>query len=412
MLSRYRALDLTDHRCYLSGRILADLGVDVIKIEPPKGDPGRRIGPFYNNNVDPEGSLYWFANNLGKKGITLQIESPAGREIFKKLVVQADFIIESFGPGYMQSLGLGYEGLQEINRGLIMASISPFGQSGYYKNYKGSDIVVMAMGGLMYLTGDSDRPPVRISFPTAYMLASVQAVAGMLIALQYRNDTGLGQWVDVSAQEAVAHTLVNTLSTWELNEVLVRRTGQFWFRAGSEELRQRVIWPCQDGSVAFMILGGDIGARSNKALVKWMEEEGMADGFLKSIDWDNVDMATISQEFHERSEASIGKFFMAHEKLELDKEARKRGVFLQMVNSPREIFKDPQLEARGFWVDVEHPELHTSLVYAGPFVKSLECPIALSKRAPLIGEHNQDIFVTELGMAPSELQYLQKVGII
>jgi benzylsuccinate CoA-transferase BbsE subunit len=245
------------------------------------------------------------------------------------------------------------------------------------------------------------------------MLASVQAVAGMLIALQYREDTGLGQWVDVSAQETVAHTLTNTLSTWELNKVLVRRTGQFWFRAGSEELRQRVIWPCRDGSVAFMILGGgDIGARSNKALLKWMEEEGMADDFLKSIDWDTVDMATIGQEFHERAEAVIGMFFMAHGKRQLDKEARERGVFLQMVNSPRDIFEDPQLEARAFWVDVEHPELHTSLVYPGPFVKSLECPIELSRRAPLIGEHNQDIFVAELGIAPSELKYLQEVGVI
>jgi crotonobetainyl-CoA:carnitine CoA-transferase CaiB-like acyl-CoA transferase len=202
LLEPYRVLDLTDAKGLLCGKILADLGADVIKIERPGGDPARNIGPFYHGIPHPEKSLFWFAYNANKKSITLNIESTDGQELLKKLVAKTNIVLESFTPGYMESLGLSYEKLTSVNRQLIMVSISAFGQTGPYKDYKASDIVLVAMGGSMYLYGDSDRPPVRISFPQAYLHASADAAVASVIALYYQQVIGEGQHVDVSAQES------------------------------------------------------------------------------------------------------------------------------------------------------------------------------------------------------------------
>src|SRR3989338_8654583 len=182
MLSPYRVLDLTDEKGLLCGKLLGDLGADVIKVERPGGDPARKIGPFYHDEADPEKSLFWFAFNTSKRGITLDIESAAGQATFKKLVETADFVIESFPPGYLDKLGLGYSALEKVNPGVIMVSITPFGQTGPYKDYKAPDIVAWAMGGVMYPWGDADRPPVHISHHSqAYLHAAGQAVVGALI---------------------------------------------------------------------------------------------------------------------------------------------------------------------------------------------------------------------------------------
>jgi benzylsuccinate CoA-transferase BbsE subunit len=159
MLSNCRALDLTDEKGFLCGKILADLGADVIKIERPGGDLSRKIGNFWQDIPDPEKSLYWFAYNSNKRGITLNIETADGREIFEKLIKTADFVIESFGPGYMDKLGIGYPAISRLNKGIIWASITPFGQEGAYRDYKDSDIVVMGMSGTMYQTGEPDEAP-------------------------------------------------------------------------------------------------------------------------------------------------------------------------------------------------------------------------------------------------------------
>jgi crotonobetainyl-CoA:carnitine CoA-transferase CaiB-like acyl-CoA transferase len=162
MLSGYRALDLTDEKGFLCGKVLGDLGVDVVKVERPSGDPSRSIGPFYHGKPDPNKSLNWFAFNASKRGITLNLECPEGRDIFKKLSTTADFVIESFPPGYMDALGIGYTSLSAVNSGLIMTSITPFGQTGPYKDRKASDITILAMSGLMSICGDPDRAPLRL----------------------------------------------------------------------------------------------------------------------------------------------------------------------------------------------------------------------------------------------------------
>ena len=172
MLSNCRALDLTDDSGFLCGKVLADLGADVIKIERPGGDPSRNKGDFWHDIPDAEKNLYWFAYNTNKRGITLNLETADGREIFKKLVKTADFVIESFPPGYLDGLGIGYSSLSQIHPGIIWASITPFGPDGPYRDYKDSDIVVMGMSGTMYQTGERDEAPVHISMPQACLHAA------------------------------------------------------------------------------------------------------------------------------------------------------------------------------------------------------------------------------------------------
>lgn len=411
MLSPYKVLDLTDHKGFLCGKILSDLGADVIKVEPPGGCPSRNIGPFYHNIPDPEKSLYWFAYNADKRGITLNIETARGQDILKKLAAKADFLIESFHPGYLDSLGLGYQALKQVNPRLIVTSITPFGQSGPYKDYEATDLVGMAMGGLMYITGDSDRPPVRISFPQAYFHASADAACGALLAHYHRELTGQGQHVDVSMQQSVVWTMMNARLFWEMTGTFLKRVGPF--RAGlSSGAIQRQTWACRDGAVTFTVMGGAGGAGTNRALVNWMDEEGMADDELKGMDWSAFDMAAASREFHQRIEEKIGRFFARHTKQELFDGALKRRIMLYPVSTPADIAVNPQLAAREYWVEVEHEELGACIKYPGAFLKSSEVSCALKCRPPLIGEHNYEVYGQELGLSGKELAVLKEEGVI
>lgn len=411
LLANLRALDLTDERGFLCGRILADLGAEVIKIEKPGGDKSRNIGPFYHDIADPEKSLYWFAFNANKKGITLDILSHDGQEIFKRLVEKVDFVIESFPVGYLDSLFLGYHELSQLNSRLVMTSITPFGQDGPYKNYQGSDLVMMAAGGYLYLTGDTDRAPVRISFPQACLHGSGQAVIATLIAHYHREITGEGQHVDVSIQQSFTHGLLGAVAFWELASTTLKRAGQA--RTGwTMGPTPRQTWKCKDGFVAFFIAGGEVHARANKALVQWMDGEGLANDFLRGMDWDALDMRTVSKEFLDQIEEPIGKFFLTHTKSELYEGGLKRGVDVYPVSNVRDIAHNRQLEEREFWVEVNHDELGTKLRYPGAFAKTSLASCNIRTRAPLIGEHNEEIYIRELGFSREQLIMLKEANII
>ena len=297
MLECYRVLDLTDEKGLLCGKILADLGADVIKVEKPGGDPARNMGPFYHDMPDSEKSLYWFAYNSNKRSLTLDIETRDGQALFKKLVGNADFVLESFSPGYLDSLGLGYSALSQLNPRVIVVSISPFGQSGPYKDYKGTDIVIMALSGYLYLTGEPGATPVRISFPQSYLHAGAEAAVGAMTALSYRHSTGQGQHVDVSSQQCMVWCLRETHQFWELLRIMQKRAGVFSIRPVTGA-HQRMIWPCKDGYVAFAFLGGPLAPYS-KRMVEWLESEGAADEFIRSIDWDKTNLTMATPEFED-----------------------------------------------------------------------------------------------------------------
>jgi len=410
MLNHCRALDLTDDKGFLCGKILGDLGVDVIKIEPPGGDKSRQTGLFWHDIPDPNKNLYWFAYNSNKKGITLNIESAEGQEIFKKLVKSADFVIESYPPGYMTKLGLGYVNLSEINKGIITASITPFGTEEPYRDYKDSDIVVMGMTGTLYQTGESDGPPVHICMPQACLHAGADAAVGSMMAYYYREKTSVGQHVDVSMQQSAAWFQANAVPTWELNHKILKRSGAF--RAGmSKQVGQRQVWPCKDGYVFFNVIGGRTGAKSLSSLVAWMDREGMATDFLLNLDWDNFDMFTVTREEMDNISNPVGAFFKKHTGKELLEGAVARGVSIGPLSSMEDLLNDECLNARNFWKKIEHPELGESITYPREFVKSTEADCSTRFRAPLIGEHNDEIY-KGIGLSQQDIQKLKQDGII
>ncbi|MFH1086966.1 MAG: CoA transferase [Chloroflexota bacterium] len=410
MLAGYRALDLTDARGLQCGKILADLGADVIKIERPGSDAARSTGPFYHDIPDPEKSLYWFAFNTSKRGVTLDIKTADGKALFKRLVETADFVIESFPPGYLDSLGLDYSELSRIKPQLIMCSLTPYGQTGPRKDYRGSDLTVMAMSGYMYLQGDPDRTPVRFSSPQSYLHCSAQAAVGMLIALYHREATGKGQHIDASIQQATVMATINAVPFWELRQTNLKRAGNF--RVGlSAGVRQRQNWRCKDGYMSFVMIGGGHGAKTNKAMVEWLKEEGVKDDFLYSIDWDRFDMGATTQDVHERMEKIVGEFFRDRSKAEMHEQAVKREMMLYPVNTIKDLIPNVQLKSRGFWQEVEHPELGASITYPGSSVKGSEATCAIRRRPPLVGEHNLEVY-GELGLSREEMISLREAGAI
>jgi crotonobetainyl-CoA:carnitine CoA-transferase CaiB-like acyl-CoA transferase len=227
MLSCYRVLDLTNEKGFLCGKALGDFGADVIKIEKTGGELSRSLGPFYHDIPDPEKSLYWFAFNANKRSITLDIETVDGREVFKNLVKTADVVIESFKPGYLDDIGLGYSVLSEVNPGIILTSISGFGQRGPYRDYNDRDLAVWALSGYMYITGEPDRPPLAPSYPHAHLIGAMNGAIGTVIALNHRRLTGRGQQVDASSHQGLCFAIsIETKLPWALSKVNVAREGR------------------------------------------------------------------------------------------------------------------------------------------------------------------------------------------
>jgi crotonobetainyl-CoA:carnitine CoA-transferase CaiB-like acyl-CoA transferase len=411
-LAPYRILDLTNEIGFLCGKILADLGADVIKVESPCGDLARRIGPFFHNTPEAEKSLYWIGYNAGKRGITLNIESPKGRELFLKLLMTSDVLLESFTPGYLDQLNLSYAHLKRSFPRLIMTSITPYGQTGPFSRHKASDIEIMAMGGLMSLTGDPEGAPLRVSHPQSYLWTGMHAAVGTVFAIYHRGLTGKGQHVDVSAQASVVTALAHAPTFWDLNRDLPKRQGAFLTGRSVTGAKFRTMWRCKDGYVTFILYGGPAGQKSNQALVRWMEEEGKAPEFLRQKDWETFDIATMSQQEVDEMERAIEELLLAKTKEEFYHQAIERRILGYPVSTAKDICEDPQLEAREFWRSIPFPELSTNLVFPGPFAIFSRSFCGPSKKAPRIGEHNEEIYCGELGIAPEELTHLSQEGAV
>ena len=410
-LEPYRILDLTEYGCLIGPRTLADLGADVIKIEPPGGSRSR-IGPYYKDTPDGEKSLFWFAYCMNKRGITLDLETTEGQSVFKCLVETADAVVESFTPDYLASLGLGYRDLARIKPDIIMASISPFGQTGPKAHYSGCDLTAWASGDVLYIVGDADRPPVWISFPQAGLFGGMDASNAIISAIYYRALTGEGQYIDVSLQECAISPTLRTTVMWALNQYEHQRGGLALVES-TTRVRFRMSLQCKDGDIVIYMLGSTAPfTHSMDNLVAWMDEEGMAPDWLKDINWTtDYDASKISQEFIDRVENAIDLFVQTKTKNELYEESIKRRILIAPMQTTKEIADDPQLRYRDFWLEIEHPELQDNLTYVGPSIGLTETPMRFRRRAPLIGEHNHDIY-TELGLSMDEINALQAGGVI
>jgi crotonobetainyl-CoA:carnitine CoA-transferase CaiB-like acyl-CoA transferase len=410
LLSPYRVLDLTDERGILCAKILADLGADVIQIEPPGGSSARRIGPFYHDDAHPERSLFWWSYAANKRSITLNLSSRDGRALLKRLVPSAHFLIESFPPGHMERLGLGYDELAAINPALIVVSVTPFGQDGPYAHYHASDLNGMAMAGFMYVTGDPDRPPARVGVPHFYLHGAAAGATGAMIAHAQRVLTGRGQRVDVSCQEAVARTLASAPQLFAIEKTVIRRQGSY--RQTGDTTFMRITWPCKDGFVNFQLSGGAGAGRSVNNLIQWMEEEGLGDSSLLGLDWTTLGYGMITKELLERVVPPVERFLLSHTKAELFEGAVKRRILLFPVATAGDIMKNTQLQARGYFRQVAHPDLATTITYPGPFVRAGATPIELRRLAPKVGEHNTEIYLDDLGLTREELVRLREAGAI
>jgi crotonobetainyl-CoA:carnitine CoA-transferase CaiB-like acyl-CoA transferase len=413
MLSPYCVLDLTTERGLLCGQMLGDLGADVIKVEPPGGSPARMIPPFYGDQPHPDRSLYWWAYNRNKRSITADIEHPQGRELVLSLVKRADFLIESFNPGYLERLGLGYQALRALNPALIYVSITPFGQDGPKAHYADADLIVMAAGGPLVLTGDDDRPPVRLSVPQGYLHASADGTVGALMAHHERVRSGRGQHVDIAAQLSAAMATQSTILAAPLNATELRRLGG-GLKLGP--VKVPLVWQAKDGYVtASFLFGSALGVFTRK-LMEYLCERGFCDEATRDIDWIGYGALLFSgKEPLERYERIIGivaAFIRAHTKAELLALALERGFLMTPVTTVQEVVQSPQLESRGYWQSLEHPELGRSFIYPGPFAKFSATPIAYRRRPPMAGEHNREILGGELDLSDDRLAQLAREGII
>jgi crotonobetainyl-CoA:carnitine CoA-transferase CaiB-like acyl-CoA transferase len=386
----------------------------VIKIEPPGGDLDRRLGPFYHDDPHPERSLTWFIAHANQRGITLNLESADGQALWPALVRDADFVVESCPPGFLDQHGLGFRSMSQRNPRLIWTSITPFGQSGPYAHYRASDLVGMALGGLMYLCGDADRPPVRLRPAQAYLQAGLQAAVVTLLAHHHRVCSGAGQFIDVSMQQAVSWTIIPTRQYWDLDRLITERGGPA--RAFGDQLR-RIIFPCQDGHVAVM---GVMNSREWGPMVAWLASEGMAED-LTDASWailvqhagpNPLTQAALTADELEHVHAVLSRFFLEHTKAELAEEAQRRRIILFPVHTARDLLTHPQLTARNFFLALEHPELGETLCYSGAPYQLSRTPWQLRRRAPLIGEHNEVIYGGELGLSRAELAVLWAAGAI
>jgi benzylsuccinate CoA-transferase BbsE subunit len=410
-----RVLDLTEGGCQLGGRMFGDVGADVIKIEPPGGSPSRG-GPFYKNIPHPERSLFWWAFNSNKRGITLDLSKLQGQSLFRELVKKADIILESFSPGYLHQFNLGYAEICKIKKDIIYTSITPFGQSGPKAHYQASDLTIWASGGFLYACGDPDRAPVWITFPQATLFGGAEGAIGSLAALWYRNSSGEGQFVDVSIQEAVISPNMNVLQMWDVHKVDFCRIGAVSF-VSATRVKQPIYFKCKDGYVMILALGGNNPyTTSSEKLVQWMKDEGKCPDWLAKLDWwQDYNAAVLRQDLADKVGKAIEAFTLSKTKRELYEEGafgKYKQILIAPVSNAKDISEDCQLQGRQFWGRLEHPELKESLPYLGPFIKMSESPIQLRRRAPLIGEHNREIYIRELGLSETDFKSARDRGVI
>ncbi len=387
LLSPYRVLDLTDERGQLAGQMLAQLGAEVIAIEPPGGSRSRRLAPFAHDVAGLDNSLVHLAYNRGKRSIVLDLEgSELDRERFRNLIAGADVVIESAEPGHMETLGFGSNALAVLNPAVVSVSISAFGGDGPKANWAATDMTVWASSGSQAVTGDEDRAPVPVGVPQAFAHASAEAAGAAVVALLERGVSGLGQHLDISAQQASAQaTQCAILSAPNCASTHGRISGGLKLGA----LHIRLLWPCKDGFVSISFLFGTAIGVFSRRLVEWMFEEGYCDETTRNKDWIGYTGLLLSGQEpvseYERVKDIITTFCSTRTKAELLEAALHRGLLIVPVLDVNEVVESAQAAARDFFDDVD------GVRYPGQFgVLSSSVRVRLGK-APSLGAHTNEV---------------------
>ncbi len=380
-------------------KLLADYGADVIKVEPPHvGDVARHMGPFKDDDPSPEKSGLFLYLNTNKRSMTLNLETATGREILRRLVQRCDILVESYPPGYLDQLGIGYEELSRLNPRLVMTSITWFGQTGPYKDFKGTEIVLYAMGGEMYSTGIPEREPIKTALTASQFQAGAIAALATMGAFYLASMEGAGQYVEVSMMEALCGGIDRRAGTL----IGYQYTGEITPRAGGMGVRgyPAGVYPCQDGYIE--IVGGS--AHWNR-IVKMLGEPE----FLKDPKWTSPG-AQLDPQLYEEFMAFFIPWLMERTKREIWHIAQANHVICAPLNTPADVYDDPHFNARGFFVDVTHPVVGTFRMPGRPFIMS-ETPWQLRFPAPLLGQHTKEI-LEELGYSQEEMVILAQSGVI
>ena len=388
VLSDVKVLDLTQH---ISGpyctKLMASLGAEVIKIEKPgEGDISRKLGPFLHDEPHPEKSGLFLYLNTDKKSITLNLKTQIGVRILKDLVREVDVLVESFEPTVMPSLGLDYDTLEKINPRLVMTSVSNFGQTGPYRDYKASEITLFSMSGLMYVLGQEDHEPLKFGGSPGQYMAGIAAFSSTMVALHYVERTGIGQHVDLSIMECLSSSHFQQLVEYQYTGVIQNRVGAM------------MIFPCKDGFVAF--------AAQQRQWPRLAAVLGMPE-LLEDPRFSTME----SRRMHaDELAAYILPWMIERSKEEIYHAGQAAGLPVDYIATAEDLLKSPQYKDWGFFVDIEHPAAGR-LTYPGtPFrMGNLN---RRQDRAPLLGEHNEEILCCHLGYTKDDLVRLRASGII
>ncbi|MGI8925682.1 MAG: CaiB/BaiF CoA transferase family protein [Tepidiformaceae bacterium] len=396
MLSPYRVIDLTDTRAELGPMILADLGADVVKVEPRGGSASRWAAPLDPSAPDGMASLRFHAFNRSKRSITIDMDGPDGATAFRELVRGADFLFESADPGAMATRGIGSEALSAINPTLVHVAITPFGQDGPYAGHAATDLTLAAMGGMMALNGDRDRPPVRLSVPQAWHHAAAESALAALVAHNRRLRTGEGQFVDVSVQASVFWTGLNAMIAAAITGKDIERAGTM-LQLGTLDVR--LVFPATDGEVVMVPTGGTM-----IRMVEWLVEDGIVPpAWRESEDWATYDLRFLRGEPLTISLADVahalGEFTKRYAKAELLERGLRGGVTLAPVSTVEDVLNFRHLDERQYWQAYTMPG-GRKLRLPGPFVRLSETPTAPPRLAPAPGEHSAAILNQARSPAP------------
>ena len=393
LLSGCRVLDLSNTMGAFCGKFLRDLGLEVIKIELPGGDCLRREPPFAQGQVHLEGSLRFAYLNAGKQGITLDVSKPAGRQLFLELVKRADVVLESYDPGHLEKLGLGYAVLAEQNPELVLLSLSGFGQSGPYSNFRAPDIVTTAMGGLLYVSGDPKLPPCMPPETQSYYYAGIYAAYGVLLALWRREEQGVGVHIDASVQASMAlHEHV--AFTYSAEESVLTRAG-----SQHQHVAPANLFRCQDGYIALFA-----NYRHWPILLEVWEDHPT-----------ELDDARWKSDNERRRHADwlnplVESFTSRYQKDELTELLQDHGIPALPVNTPSDFRKDLHIRDRAFFGHVTHPIMGTYEQPKVPFTVDGQRPDPMP--APLLGQHNNEVYRQVLGLNDEALEALSAEGVI
>jgi crotonobetainyl-CoA:carnitine CoA-transferase CaiB-like acyl-CoA transferase len=398
LLDDLRVLELTHS---LSGafcaKLLADQGADTLKIEPPgRGDPARYEPPFIGGAPQPGHSALFLAFNTNKRSITLDLSTRTGRAILLRLCAERDVLIETFAPGYLADLGLGYAVLQQVNPGLIVTSITAFGQTGPYRDYWGNDLIAQAMGGFLYMTGETNRPPMGTALAQMEIVAARNAVVAIMAALLQQRQTGAGQPIDVSMMEAVVSTPPNFIHQYSFTGAIAGRG------SGESAVLDGMHLATGDSPVTLTTAG--TGGNPMETWADFLDEPRLRDPKFSR-------RQGRAQHWEELLALVQGKLsrWKAHDFM---KQAMDQRLVVGVVQSPEEVVNCPHLADRGSFVAIDHADVGTLRYPGAGFLIDGVNPLAGGRAAPRLGEHNAAVYGGELGFSCEELVTLRAAGVM